>query len=206
MSEYPAGRGHHSADLQPRLRLAALTAVIIGVLLLAAAAFLLSYAGIHRIALSAGVSPALARLYPVIFDAMLVIASAGVLALRGAGWLTRVYVWLCLLLLLGAVAAGDAVHAMSVALPRQPTRAVVAVTPWALLLLAFGLLLGMLRHLRKIRLANPQPPRAARRGRAVSGSAAVSEPVEGTAVARAPVSWMGAGGTETARALPAAAP
>jgi len=55
------------------------------VILLAAAAFVLSYAGIHAVALSAGVSPRLAKLYPLIFDAMLVVACAAVLALRGAG-------------------------------------------------------------------------------------------------------------------------
>jgi hypothetical protein len=154
MTEYPAGRGHRSGDLTPGLRLAALTAVIIGVVLLAAAAFLLSYSGIHHIALQAGVSPKLARLYPGIFDAMLVIASAAVLALRGAGWLTRAYVWLCLIALLAAVATGDAVHAMGVALPRQPARAGVAITPWALVLLSFGMLLAMLRHLRRARAAS----------------------------------------------------
>jgi hypothetical protein len=149
MTEYPAGRVNRSGEPTPRLGLAALTAVIVGVLLLAAAAFVLSYSGIHHIALQAGVSPKLARFYPGIFDAMLVIASASVLALRSAGWLTRVYVWLCLLVLLAAVATGDAVHAMGVALPRQPSRAGVAITPWALVLLSFGLLLAMLRHVRK---------------------------------------------------------
>jgi hypothetical protein len=159
MTEYPAGRGYRSSDFTPRLRLAALTAVILGVLLLAAAAFLLSYSGIHHIALEAGVSPKLARFYPGIFDAMLVIASASVLALRGAGWLTRVYVWACLILLLAAVATGDAVHAMGVALPRQPSRAGVAITPWALVLLSFGLLLAMLRHLRRARAAGREQAR-----------------------------------------------
>jgi hypothetical protein len=151
MTEHPAGRANRSGDPAARLGLVALTAVIVGVLLLAAAAFLLSYSGIHHIALQAGVSPKLARFYPGIFDAMLVIASAAVLALRSAGWLTRVYVWLCLLALLAAVATGDAVHAMGVALPRQPSRAGVAITPWALVLLSFGLLLAMLRHARRSR-------------------------------------------------------
>jgi Protein of unknown function (DUF2637) len=163
MTEYPADRGNRTRDLAPRLRLAALTAVILGVVLLAVAAFLLSYSGIHHIALQAGVSPRLARLYPVIFDAMLVIASAAVLALRGAGWPTRCYVWLCLIVLLAAVAAGDAVYATGTTLPRQPARAVVAVIPWALLLLAFGLLLAMLRHRRRARAkarerAGAEPP------------------------------------------------
>src|SRR5215472_6385145 len=152
MSEDPTGRGHRP-DPQPRLRIAALTAVITGVVLLAAAAFLLSYSGIHLIALEAGVSPSLARIYPLIFDAMLVIACAAVLALRGSGWWARAYVWLCLLLLLAGVATGDALHAMGVALPARQARAAVAITPWALLLLAFGLLLAMLQHLRRGRLA-----------------------------------------------------
>src|SRR5262245_34913905 len=72
MSNYPVGRRPRAADPHSTLRLAALTAVAAGVVLLAAAAFVLSYPGIHAVALQAGVSPKLARLYPVIFDAMLV--------------------------------------------------------------------------------------------------------------------------------------
>ena len=156
MTSYSADGGLRPADPHPRLRLAALIAVIAGVILLAAAAFVLSYEGIHHLALRAGVSPRLARLYPVIFDAMLVIAGAAALALRGAGWWARGYAWFSLLLLLAAVAVGDAVYATNVTLPAQPTRAVVAVTPWVLLLLAFGLLLEMLRHFRRARAANGQ--------------------------------------------------
>jgi hypothetical protein len=135
------------------LRLAALAAVIAGVVLLAAAAFVLSYEGIHQIALQAGVSPGLAKLYPLIFDAMLVIAAAAALALRGAGWWARCYAWGSLLILLAAVAVGDALHATGTTLPAQPTKAAVAVTPWVLLLMAFGLLLEMLRHFRTTRSA-----------------------------------------------------
>ena len=86
------------------LRLAALTAVAAGVVLLAAAAFVLSYPGIHAVALQAGVSPNLAKLYPVIFDAMLVVAGAAAIALRGAGWWSRFYAWACLIAMLAAVA------------------------------------------------------------------------------------------------------
>src|SRR6516162_8836358 len=149
MSNYSAGRGPRPADPYPRLRLAALTAVIAGVVLLAAAAFVLSYAGIHQIALRAGVSPELAKLYPVIFDAMLVVSGAAVLALRGASGWARAYAWSSLLLMLVAVAVGDALHTTNVSLPAQPTRVVVAITPWVLLLLAFGLWLTMLQHFRR---------------------------------------------------------
>jgi hypothetical protein len=120
---------------------------------LAAAAFVLSYPGIHRIALQAGVATTLAALYPLILDAMLVIAGATALTMRNAGWWARCYVWLCLLLLLAVAGTGSAVHAMGLALPRQPTRAGVAVTPWVVLLLGFGLLLAMLRYLRQARRA-----------------------------------------------------
>src|ERR1019366_4969288 len=120
-------------------------------ILLAAAAFVLAYAGIHAIALAAGVSPTLARYYPLIFDAMLVVASAAALALRGGGWWTKFYAWLSIVVLLAAASAGDGVHPMGVSLPRRPTAAAVAVTPWVLLLLAFGLWLALLRHLRASR-------------------------------------------------------
>jgi hypothetical protein len=153
MSSYPVGRRPRYADPHSDLRLAAISAVVVGVVLLAAAAFVFSYAGIHHIALQAGVSPRLARLYPVMFDAMLVIAGAAAMALRGAGWWPRFYAWATLIVLLAALATADAVHATNTALPEPASRAAVAVTPWVLLLLAFGLLLEMLRHFRSARAA-----------------------------------------------------
>jgi hypothetical protein len=89
MSDYPVTRGARPADPHLRLRLAALTAVIVGVVLVALAAFLFSYTGIRQIALQAGVSPHLARLYPLMFDAMLIITCSAVLATRTAGWGTK---------------------------------------------------------------------------------------------------------------------
>jgi len=154
------------------LRFLALTAVIVGVLGLAAAAFELSYPGIHAIALVAGVSPALARLYPLIFDAMLVVASAAILSLRGAGAATRCYAWFSLLLLLCAAAGADALHAAGSKLPHRGTAATAAVIPWVLVLLGFGLLLAMLRHARLRRAqavqarASAAPPAAVPAARA----------------------------------------
>ena len=189
MSNYPVGRRPRSADPQSTLRLAALTAVSAGVVLLAAAAFVLSYSGIHLVALQAGVSPRLAKLYPVIFDAMLVIAGAAAMALRGAGWWSRFYAWACLILLLAAVATGDAVHATGTKLPERASRAAVAITPWVLLLLAFGLLLTMLRYFRKARVA------VAARQEARAAAAAGGQPGEanGVAAGRTPVTWATAG-------------
>jgi hypothetical protein len=197
MTNQPVGRRPRSADLHSNLRLAALAAVVAGVVLLAAAAFVLSYEGIHQIALRAGVSPGLAKLYPIIFDVMLVIAAAAALALRGAGWWARCYAWALLLILLAAVAVGNAVHATGTTLPAQPTKAVVAVTPWVLLLMAFGLLLEMLRHFRTTRstaakaTATAAASASASAGANVNGalpSAAAQAATSGNAAAQAATS------------------
>ncbi len=194
MSNYPVGQRPRSADLHSKLRLAALAAVMLGVVLLAAAAFVLSYQGIHQIALRAGVSPGLAKLYPLIFDGMLVIAGAAALALRGAGWWARLYAWASLLILLAAVAVGNAVHATNTALPARAARAAVAVTPWVLLLMAFGLLLEMLRHFRKTRAA--AKARAEARTAAASGNG--SADVNGSAGRPMGVTWAGPANAEGA--------
>src|SRR5215469_14852574 len=151
MSNDPVGRRPRSAGLHSTLRAAAVAAVALGVVLLAAAAFVLSYQGIHHIALRAGVSPELAKLYPLIFDVMLVVAGAAALALRGASLWARCYAWGSLLILLAAMAVGNAVYALGTTLPAKPTKVAVAVIPWVLLLMAFGLLLELLRHFRSTR-------------------------------------------------------
>lgn len=121
-------------------------AVVIVVLALAAATFVLSYTGVHVIALQAGVSPRLARIYPGVFDAVLVIACAAAVMLRYARWWARCYAWLAIIVVIGVVGAADAVHAMNVALPHRQTEGVVAAAPWVLVLLGFSLMLTMLRQ------------------------------------------------------------
>jgi hypothetical protein len=183
--------------------------VIAGVVLLAAAAFTLSYAGIHQIALRAGVSPELAKLYPVMFDAMLVVSGAAVLALRGAGGWARAYAWSSLLLMLVVVAVGDALHTTNVTLPAQPTRIVVAVTPWVLLLLAFGLWLELLRHFRRMRAANGQHGQGPGYPVMTDGASASGQGANGVtgngsfgAGQRTAVTWASAGGAGQGRPLP----
>jgi hypothetical protein len=148
MSNHPKGGTTQPTDSHRGLRLLALAAVVAGVLLLMAAAFVLSYPGIHAVALSAGISPRFARIYPVIFDAMLVVTCAAVLALRGAGLPSRCYAWLTMLVLLAAAAGADTLHATAAKLPHKPAAATAAILPWALVLLGFGLLLSMLRQAR----------------------------------------------------------
>src|SRR5262245_28419482 len=192
MTDYSAMRRSRSGDPHPTLRLAALTAVIIGVILVAVAAFLLSYEGIHQIALQAGVSEALARLYPLMFDAMLIIVCAAALALRNAGWGAKCYVWVSRLLVVGAVAVGDALHATDVRLTGQAARAAIAVIPWVLLLMGFGLWLVMLRQWRRTRaMAAADGTAGGRATVATAGGAALA----GGAVTR--VAGRGAAPTRT---------
>lgn len=160
MNDRPAS-GPRSPDPFPALRVAALIAAILGMLVLAAAAFVLSYPGIHQLARTAGMSVTLARVFPVIFDALLIVAIASVLSLHGAGWWRRGYSWLITLLLLAAMAAGGVLHAVHPQIPHRPAAVTAAVLPWALLLIAFSLLLSMLRQFRQARLGPPAGPAAA---------------------------------------------
>jgi hypothetical protein len=135
-------------------QLAGVLIVITGVALLATAAFLVSYPGTRQIALAAGVSPSVAGLYPVIVDAVLVVACVAALALRGARWWMQTYAWLSVFLLVAAIAVVSSMHAAGVILAQRPAAATMAALPWGLSLLGFGLWLAMLRHLRTAAL-NP---------------------------------------------------
>ena len=155
MSDSSGAPRFRAADYGNRFQVTAIVSVITGVALLAVAAFLVSYPGIREIAVAAGVSPALAGLYPLIVDAVLVVACVAALALRGARWWMQGYAWLSVIFLLAVVAVVGAVHAAGISLPHRPAAAAVAAMPWVLFLLGFGLWLSMLRHLRTARAANP---------------------------------------------------
>jgi hypothetical protein len=122
MNDNPRANGSRGRDPYAALRLIALIAATAGVIVLAAAAFVLSYGGIHKIALSAGVSPNVARIFPVIFDAMLVVSCAAVVSLPAAGWWQRTYSWLTTLGLLAGVGAAAAVHATGTHIPQTGRR------------------------------------------------------------------------------------
>ena len=159
MSDFPGQPRFRAACYGNGVQVTAVVIVVTGVVLLAVAAFLVSYAGIRQIAVAAGVSPAVAGLYPLIVDAVLVVACVAALALRGAGWQMQGYAWLSVIVLL---AVAGAVHAAGISLSHRPAAAAVAALPWALFLLGFGLLLSMLRHLRTARAAKPGDPGTAR--------------------------------------------
>ncbi len=123
-------------------------AVLVVVLAMAAGTFVLSYSGVHAIVLQAGVSPRLARIYPGLFDAVFVIACVAAVMLRDARWWARWYAWLVIILMVVVVGAADVVYAIDATLRHRMIEGVVAAAPWVLLLLAFSLMLTMLRQSR----------------------------------------------------------
>lgn len=148
-------------------RVLALIGVAVVLLAVAAATFLLSYDGIHVIALGAGVPDQLARYYPGLLDAALVIACLAAVMLRDGRWWARGYAWLAIVVIAVAGGGANAVHAMNVALPHRQTAGAVAAAPWVLLLLSFSLWLTALRQSRGRRGTAPS---AAPEGEAPSGN------------------------------------
>jgi hypothetical protein len=161
------------------LRVFAVVAVCLGVAALAAGTFVLSYSAIRAVALQAGITPRLARGYPLLLDVMLVIVLAAILALRGAGLPSRLLAWLTLVLVMAVAAGADALHTAGRTMPHQAAAITAAVLPFVLVLIAFTLLLVMLRHARLGRL-----PDSADRGSADGSSWALGQGAEGQATAR----------------------
>jgi Protein of unknown function (DUF2637) len=144
-------RQHPAAAPAPRRnwvrRLANLLVALV-VIAMAAATFVFSYDGVHAIALLGGMSPKLARYYPGLFDAVLVIACVAAVVLRDARWWARAWAWVVLIVVLAAIGATDVVHAMSYTLRQRTTEGIVAAAPVVAVLLAFSLLLTLLRQSR----------------------------------------------------------
>jgi hypothetical protein len=178
MQDHPAASSRPSTELrttedgaaQPA-RILVLAALCAGVAALAGAAFVLSYSGIHAVAMQAGISSQHARDYPILIDAMLVIALLAVLGLRGAGLPSRSLSWLALLCVLAVAAGADVMHATGRVLRHTAAAATAAALPWALVFIAFVLLLAVLRHARLRRLASvtQRPPLAADAATAYAG-------------------------------------
>jgi hypothetical protein len=133
------------------LRTLALIAVVVGLVALTAAACVLSYSSVHAFALRGDISASLAKIYPYICDAMLAVAGCSVLALRGAGLISKVYGWLCFAVLLAGLAASSVAREAGIQMTKRAAEITAAALPWLLVLMAFGLLLALLRHARRRR-------------------------------------------------------
>ncbi len=122
--------------------------VALVVIAVAAATFVFSYDGVHAVALLGGMSAQLARYYPGLFDAVLVIACVAAVMLRDGRWWARLWAWVVAIVLLAAIGTTDVLHAMNYTLRHRPTEGIVAAAPVVAVLLAFSLLLTLLRQSR----------------------------------------------------------
>ena len=123
-----------------------------GVLVLAAAAFTLSYDALHQLALDSRVRPALAWLWPVVIDGTIVVALLTVLAAKRAA--TRAgYPWALAGLFSAASVAFNIAHA-----PDRPVAQLVfAMAPVALVLTTHLLMQQVGWHRGTTGLAEPMP-------------------------------------------------
>jgi hypothetical protein len=170
--------------------------VALVVVAVAAATFVFSYDGVHAIALIGGMSKQLARYYPGLFDAVLVIACVAAVMLRDGRWWARLWAWVVVIVILAAIGTTDVLHAMDYTLRHRVTEGVVAAAPVVAVLLAFSLLLTLLRQSRTqaVEAAGPAPLDLP------ALPAAVSAPI---ALPAAPVA-LAAPATVAAEARPAA--
>lgn len=164
------------------LRLAVLAAET-GTVLLAAAAFVLSFTALHDLAARSGIDRDLAWLWPLIVDGIIVVATVAVFTLAG----TRViwYPWLLLILGAGVSVAANAVHALVAADPGVPPllAASVASVPPIVLVASTHLTAILIRHSRTV-LATAAKQEAAVEAAVLAEAAALAavdepEPVEG---------------------------
>lgn len=148
-----AGGPAYGSDATPRRGRSALWLGGLGLLVLTAAAFVLSYDGLRATALAGGVRPSLAFLYPLIFDGFLVVAFAAALVLRSARLRATWYPWTLIVVLLAAGGGANVLHALGreSLLPPEPTKVVVAAVPLVALGLAFPLWLMMSAYVRGAR-------------------------------------------------------
>jgi hypothetical protein len=109
--------------------------------------------------------------------------------LRDARWWARWYAWLVIILVVVVVGAADVVYAINATLRHRTIEGVVAAAPWVLLLLAFSLMLTMLRQSRV-----QQAPAAA--------LAEPAEPAEPAYLAPGPAELPEAAAEPETRALP----
>ena len=121
-----------------------------GVIGLAVAGFAMSYDALHSLALTQGVPPALAWMWPLVVDGFIVIASLSVVRAVADGRRAG-YPWLLVLTFSTISVAFNVVHAA----PTLVARFVAAIPPTALVL-SFELLMRQLRHQLT---TNPAPSR-----------------------------------------------
>lgn len=139
---------------------------IAATVLIAAGAFILSFAALADLAAMAGISPALAWIWPVIVDGLIVAATVSIVALAGHEARTMAYPW-ALLLGGAAVSTGaNAVHAILASgastVPAWVSAVVASMPPIVLLAVThLSVILVQKAGVKPAKKARPAPARRA---------------------------------------------
>ncbi|MFC7326442.1 DUF2637 domain-containing protein [Marinactinospora rubrisoli] len=154
----PTRPGARPAPRKPRTgsRAVAIALTGLGVLVIAACAILLSYNGIYQTALQGNVDPRAAHLYPGVFTLLLLLAFWTTYLLRDAPRRRRIWVDVLILGLILLSAGASTLHALGYRLVETAAVVVVALAPWAALLVAFRIWLWVIVHLRGERAPRPR--------------------------------------------------
>ncbi|WP_018657429.1 DUF2637 domain-containing protein [Actinomadura flavalba] len=130
-------------------------AAALAVVVLAAAAFTVTYEPLRLLARAGGVDARWAPAYPVIADTLLAVAILAVMVARRTRWWTRLWRWALLLALLAGGAALSVQHAVwgYASLPDDAVRAGVAVAPHVALVVVVLLWLTLVKQRRRV----PEP-------------------------------------------------
>jgi hypothetical protein len=136
--------------------------------LIAAGAFVLSFAALTDLAVMAGISPALGWIWPLIVDGLIVAATVAILALAGQGARVLAYPWALLIVGATVSTAANAVHAI---LSVQHGQGAVPPVVSALVAAMPPLVLLAITHLSVVLVQRaPAAPKAAKPARAGSQS------------------------------------
>lgn len=169
----------------------------LGVVALAAGAFVLSYDDLRLLALRGGAARHRAFLYPWMLDGLVVVVILAILAARHSGWFPRTLRWLLLFVLIAGAGAAGVQRAVKgyTALKDTPVNVGVAVAPWAILIIAVWLWVSMIKHLLGLRARRARPD-------AQAEPAGALEPVPATVIEQAIIPGSAPG--ETRRLPPPA--
>lgn len=143
-----ASRPSRSVDAPLVLRRTAIGLAALALALLAGAACALSFEDLRQLALAGNADPQLAYLYPAAFDILLIVALVCVPLLRGIRLLVRLQAGFILVLLLATATTTAVAAAADMTLVPRAAAIVVALFPWAALVLGLWLLLLLLKHAR----------------------------------------------------------
>lgn len=129
-------------------RTALLVCAGLGIAVLAAGVFVISYGDLRALAVEGGATRRWAMAYPVMVDGLIVVTILSLVMARRARWWSRWLRWTLLLALFGAAGAAGVHRALYGygSLPDRPLEVGVAVAPYVLLLIAAWLWLGMFQH------------------------------------------------------------